>query len=488
MTEPVEGIGKTATRSVGWSMAQNWGGRFFTFALFVVLARLLTPHDFGVVSAANIVLLFIAMVSDFGFGEAIVQRRNMKHTDVNLPFFFSLFMSLTLAFVVSMNAEIVSGWLNVEGVEIVLATICFIAPLTTLSQFQEYNYRKQLRFKALAFRVFVANIIAGAASIATVLAGFGIWALVVQMYVTILVSLIWLWSMPVWKPTFTLDFKAFRELARFGFSVVTMRVFDFLAQRFVEFFVIGRYGVAIFGLYAVGARVYQIMMQLLQGALSDASLAVLSTIAHNRAKMAELYLKTIVISNFLFAPVFCFVAALSPEISLILFGAKWEGVEDIMRPLMILGAVQCSQFMNGPFLSAMGRPSLVMYVSAIKNLAAPIALLTIPSAGVADVAMIWAFSQFLGTPFSFGLTARELKVPILRVILNAAPAVLGCVAADLAVDALRDHLSSSIDSVFLMGIVLGASYFAVYGMISCSLGYRQVKTIVTFVRNRMNSR
>ena len=90
-------IGAMATSGLFWAIVQNWGGRLFTFVLFIVLARFLDPTDFGTASAAALVLLLIGMIAEFGFGDAIVQRRDLEAVDVNAPFFLSLAAALVLA-------------------------------------------------------------------------------------------------------------------------------------------------------------------------------------------------------------------------------------------------------------------------------------------------------------------------------------------------------------------------------------------------------
>src|SRR5690606_6272695 len=113
------------------------------------------------------------------------------------------------------------------------------------------------------------------------------WSIVVQSYLTIIIGSAWLWWKPYWKPSLELHPKEMVQLARFGISVVSLRVMDFVATRLIDLIIVWRFGVAVLGVYAVGSRLYLTLMQMLQGALNDVSLSVLSRVSHDRERMSS---------------------------------------------------------------------------------------------------------------------------------------------------------------------------------------------------------
>lgn len=478
-------IGTVALRGVGWSVVQNWGGRVFTFVLFIVLARFLAPAEFGLVTAATIVLTLIGLVAEFGFGDAIVQRRTFEPADANLPFFVSIAAASLLALVCALNAQRIELWLDVPGLAPIVQVLAPVAPLSTIALFQEVNYRRAFAFRPLAFRVLVANLVAGVVAVAAAIAGLGVWSLVIQTYTATVIGLVWLWSRPVWTPSREIRRRPFLELARYGTPVVTMRLLDFAATRFFEVLLILRFGVDVYGLYAAGARLHQTLLQLLQSALNDVALTVLSRIQHDRARMGEIYLQAIMISAIILAPIFVASAALIPEISAVLFGERWSGVDEIARPLLLLGAVQAVQFLNGPYLAARGRPGLVLFISSLKTMAIPIAILAVGAEDVAGFVQVFALAQLIGTPVSFALTIRELKVPAPALMRRILPSIAACVAADLAVGALRPHIGFSADAPLVAGLLLGGIFAATYLLVMLLTAYRQICEITQFARNRM---
>lgn len=482
---PDRPLGKVAIEGVFWSLVQNWSARIITFGIFVLLAKFLTPAQYGIASAAQTCLLLVAVIAEFGFGDAIIQRRNLQPADVNLPFFTAVGSSTLLALALAFSAGPIERWLGVNDVAPVVVALAGIAPLTTIAQFQEFSYRKALAFRLLATRVLVANLVAGAVAIACAYAGFGVWSIVVQAYLTVGVGLFWLWRRPRWIPSFEWRPRQFRELARFGAPVVGMRVIDFATMRLVDVIIVWRFGIAVLGLYAVGSRLYQTLLQLLQSALNDVSLTVLSRVAHDREKIGAIYLRSITLSGFIGTPVFVLVAALSPEVCTVLFGERWAGVDRIAMPLLLVGALQCIQFLNGPYLSARGRPGLVFVIGSVKYAGMIAGLLLLPSSDPVTTVGLFAALQLTATPLNFFLVSRELAVPSRAIVGAILPSALACAAGFSAVGAARPLVHGAIGAPLVDGVVLGAVYAAGFLTVGLVFGRRQLMTIIAFVRERV---
>jgi O-antigen/teichoic acid export membrane protein len=272
-------LGSMAVRGVLWSLVQNWGGKALNFALFVGLARFLTPTDFGIAAAAQIIIVMITLFAEFGFSEAIIQRADLEREDVNLPFYASVGLSALLAAAVVAGSGGIESWLGVSGTRPVIVALAILAPISTVSLFQEMQYKRRLAFQGLALRVLVAILAAGAVSLVLAATGFGVWAIVAQTYIATLVGLVWMWSRPFWLPSLRLRPASFLGLARFSVYIFAMRVLDFGATRLVELITVGRYGVRAYGLYAASSRLNQTLLDMLQAALGDVSLSVLSRIS-----------------------------------------------------------------------------------------------------------------------------------------------------------------------------------------------------------------
>jgi O-antigen/teichoic acid export membrane protein len=453
---------KIAAPGVAWSIVQNWGGKLFTFLLSILLARILSPEEFGIASAAWLALMLVPMVAELGFSEAVMQRRGLRPSDVNLPFY----LSSALAFVLVGLAMLMSGkiavWAGLEGRETYVIAIAATILLSVPTTFQEAAYKRNLRFRELAMRAFASNIFGGIAALACALAGMGVWAFVVQAYVVALVNVIWIWSHPQWLPGKELDFRAFREMFRYSGPVLTQRLLDFAGTRIIDLMIVTGLGPVAYGIYVVGSRLYQTRMQLLQGAFNDVSITVLSTVAHDRDRLANAYCKTISLAATAMAPVFVLFGALAPEICNVLFGTKWAGVDSVAQPLLLMGAVNCVQYINGPFLSSRGKPELILITGTFKTLVQVCALLAFSLTNVADATKIFVIATLSATPLSFAMVARELGLTIGTILrLVALPTMLAAFAF-AAVHFGRTEIASYALPVFWQGVLLGGLFSGIY--------------------------
>lgn len=478
-------IGSAAITGVFWSIVQNWGGKLFTSILFIVLARFLSPTDYGMVATAGLVLMLIQMVSEFGFGDAIVQKRNLEPSDVNLPFYASVAVATLLAVTVCVFSSELERWFEVEGLAPIIVAICILLPLNTASLFQEVNYRRALAFKPLAIRTFISNIVGGGVAIAFAIMGLGVWSLVVQTYVATIVTLIWLWRKPHWLPGTTLNPRSFVELLRFGSSALGLRIVDFGATRLIDFMILGRYGVALFGLYTVGSRLYQLLMQLLQAALYDVSLTVLSRISHERERMAALYKQSITMSALFSTPIFVLSAALAPEICNVLFGVRWQGADGVAQPLLLLGALQCVQFQNGPFLSARGKPNKVLIAGGVKAVSTIFLILLVPTDSIKEIVAVYVLGQLTSTPFTFFYVARELGIGLGKIFLLLLPSFASSGFCFLLVQWMRPEVGALGMGDFLSGLMLGSIFVATYSFLLLLTARSEARSAITLLTSKI---
>lgn len=403
-------------RTVLWALAQNWGGRAITFLLFLVLARILTPADFGLAAASALILLLITQTAELGFGDALVQRTTLSHTDVNLPFYASLLIATLLSLLVVLYSSTIESVLHLPGLSTVLSVAVLSAPLSTSMLFQEAIFRRNLEYRVLATRTIVANTLAGLISVAAAMAGLGVWSLVLQAYLATLLGNYWLWRRALWLPSGSFNPKSTRDLATYGSSVLLTRWLDFASTRALDFTIAVSYGTTALGMYTAGSRIYLTLLQLLQSAVSDVALSWVSRFSDDRPRLAASYMRTFSFSALIASPMFLMLAIGSPEVTHLLLGPKWTDVDRIARPLLLVGAIQCVQFLNAVFLGAVGRPSLVAGLNVLKLAAVSATLPYIKDGGLEVLVVGYSLCQLVTTPFSFGFIIMVIGVPSSRVL------------------------------------------------------------------------
>lgn len=453
-----------------WSIVMSWGVKALSLLLYLILARLLSPAEFGIAAAVALVLLLQQLVAEFGFGDALIQRAKLSKQDITLPFLAGVSASIILSVAIVLFAHLIERLINVPNLAPYLIVASLFAPLATATAFQEALYKRDLDFMPLAIRQFLALAISGIAGVSCALAGMGAWSLIVQSAVYTVVSLIWLWHKPRWVPMCQYDWVSFRSIGTFGASIFSSRLIDFIATRAIELVIVSLHGAAALGLYAIGAKLYQTAMELLYRAFMDVSLSALSKIAHDRVRLSAAYRRVVSMSSLFGTPVFFAMAALSPEITYILFGEKWASSGLIMAPLMLIGGLQCIQFANGPFLTAIGRPHLTLWLTLIKLVAVLPAIILIPSGSVETLVNIYVLALLVVTPFSFSLVAKELGIRLRDTVNWIGPGLMSAAIAYLSVWLARGKMGgysmNEVEQLFVFGFLYSIVYLAMVTMVA----------------------
>jgi O-antigen/teichoic acid export membrane protein len=428
--------GRTAHALI-WSAAQSWSVKVLTLLLFMVLARYLSQAEMGVAATVMLTLAFVAIVAEQGFPEAIIQRPRLLDAELNLPFAFSVAFGTLCGIAMWVWAAPIARLLRAEMAAPYIAMAAVVPPLAAVASFQTAMRKRLIDFRTLASVTFTATVLSGTLAVGLALTGLGAASIVVQAIAAAALSAFMLWRRPVWRLTRQRDWPALRQILDYSAPAFGARLVDFFGGRLIELIVLGRYGLAGLGLYTVGAKMYQTLLQLLGSSLTDVALTSMSKIADDQPRLQQNYLRFLFLAACTTLPLFVGVAVLTPELCRLLFGERWGGVEEVAHWLCLLGAVQAVQFFNGSLLAATGRVSAVFYLNVGKATIAAVSLWFAPTENVGGLALVFLLAQLFVSPFSFFAGMRQCGASLRAVAAELLPGVVAAAVGYALVFALR---------------------------------------------------
>lgn len=443
-----------------WSALQNVSVKLFTLLLFFVLVRFLSPADIGVAAVVTAVLAFVALLAEQGFQDGIVQRRELGSDDLNLPFVLSVLIALLCSAALLFLAADIARLLKADAAAPLIRLSALIPPLTAASGFQIAMRRRQLEFKTLARANLLATLVSGMVALGGAYAGMGASSLVLQAIVAAGALSALLWLRPAWRPGRAWSLPALRGILGYSSNIFASKLVDFFAKKIIEYLILARFGLAGLGVYTVGARLYLTLLQLLAYTLLDVSLAAMSRIVQEAAKLREVYLRFIFLACCSMVPLFLLCAALAPELSRILFGQQWDGVEQVMTYLFCLGAAEVVQYFNSAAQGARGRSRVILGFNVAKCVLGALSLWLVPADSIAQMTLHFVLSQFCVTPFIFWAGMRAVAARPAELLRQIWPGVLASLTAYASVLLLRHARWGAAAGVWagvlLYGIVFGA--------------------------------
>ena len=328
---PVDaGAGGPEQSTVGgllWTASGKGAGAFLQILVLAVLARLLAPADFGVVTAAFVVISFFSMLARLGLGHALVQREEIADRHVATAYWASLLIGLLLAGGVWLGAPVFAGLLRVEGAEGVLRALAWLFPLRALLSIAESLLQRRRSFRLMAKIEVAAYALGfGACGIAAALAGAGVWALVVAHYAEAVLATAALLACQPRVRRVVPEYRALRELIGYGGGVTLGKFLNHLALQ-ADNVVVGRWlGAAALGLYG---RAYQLMAMpgnLLGEALDRVLFPAMARLQADGERLRGMFLRGVRGVAVAALPSSALAAVLAPELVRLFLGPGWSGV------------------------------------------------------------------------------------------------------------------------------------------------------------------
>ena len=359
-TEPSNSVPQGLTqRAIGgmfWTLSGTGVQGLLQLLVLMVLGRLLTPAEFGVMGAAMVVVAVSQIVSQVGVGPAIIQRRDLTSTQLRVANTLSFSLGLLLGAVVYFNARAIAGFYRIPEVEPVLRSVAFLFPLEGLNTVGKALLTRELRFRVYA-AIELASYVLGYAIVGVVLAwrGYGVWALVIATLAQSGVRTLAMFAIVRHPLRPSLDLGASRELLSFGFGHSLGQVGVVLSQQ-SDNFLVGRWlGPAALGIYG---RAYSLMVMpttMFGRIVMRVLFPLLSQLQEERTRLGNAYERGLAIVALVSLPISLFLWVLAPEFIAVVLGPAWHEVVLPFRLFTISLLFRMSSRMSDECAKAAGK-------------------------------------------------------------------------------------------------------------------------------------
>jgi O-antigen/teichoic acid export membrane protein len=459
----VEHVKRLSIKAFLWSATESFGLGLLSLAVFILLARLLEPQDFGVVALAGVFVFTFNLIIGTSFADALVQRADLQPGHMDAAFWTTIAVSLLLAGGSFALADSVARELGEPRLAEVLPWLALSMPLNAIATVQTALFRRALQFRVIALRSVFGRTVGALVGVGMALAGFDVWSLVGQQLAGVFVSNVALAAHSSWRPRLRYSFARLRELAGFGMHVSASQVINGLAEQAVTFIVGMFFGTTQLGFFTIAWRVVQLIRALVGSAVYHVGFSAFSRLQQNRQALAAAVLQSTRFACLFGFPIGAGIAALAAPIIILLFGPRWLAGE----PLLILLALEMIPgfyvIFFAPCFRAMGRPGLTLALSVIYAVSGIAAILALARFGLEIAVLGWVARTFLLLPLQVHLLRRMLQVSYRKVLGPVvAPAVAALVMA-ASVTGVVWYLGTKIDNAALVAtaVATGVVVYAV---------------------------
>jgi O-antigen/teichoic acid export membrane protein len=449
-------LAQSAASGAKWSVVSVAGRRLVTFLTSVVLARLLSPADFGLVAMAAVFVGFLELLRDMGTGTAIVQADRPTDALLSSIFWLNLgFGVVTIALLLSFAplAAILLRQPQLSAVLRILSISIFFAAVSVVST---SILIRELRFRRLAIVELVGSSVGGMVGIGLALSGYAVWSLVWQSLCTAFIISAGTCLSSSWRPRILFDLYSVKSVVGFSANLTGFNVMNYFVRN-VDNFLIGRYlGAANLGFYDVAYRVMLSPLQLVSWALGRALFPVYARMRADQERLGAAYLKvTGAIALVAFPMMFGLVGVADPLVVTVL-GPTWAPVVPLLLILAPLGALQAIGTNVGYIYQAMGRTDLLLRWGAGTGMILVPAFVIGLQWGIVGVAACYAVVSYALAYHLFKIPLSLIGVPVFALVKTVARSLFCSAGMLVVLFCLQLVLPKSLSGSISLSILVAA--------------------------------
>lgn len=367
-------IKRKTIKGLGWSFTDNFFSSGITFIVGIVLARILTDQEYGLIGIISIFIAVFNSIVDSGFSSALIRKKDCRDIDFNTVFYFNLTLSFLLFGILYLIAPAISIFFNQSELTLLTRVMSGIVVINAFAIIQRTILVKNIDFKTQTKVSLVSSIISGVAGIGVALYGFGVWSLVTQQIIRQLLNTILLWIFNTWRPALRFSWQSFRELFNFGWKLLVSGLLATIWQEVYQV-VIGKfYSAATLGQYTRAKGFTDIFSSNITTVVQRVSYPVLSSIQDEKERLKQAY-KKIIKSTMLITFVSIFgLAAIAKPMVLVLIGEKWLPAVEFLQIICFSAMLYPLHAINLNMLNVQGRSDLYLKLEIIKKIIAIVPL------------------------------------------------------------------------------------------------------------------
>ena len=327
------------TRGVAWSIGEKVGTMLLQMGVSIVVLRLLVPDDFGVVAILTAFAAFALVVVDSGFSQTLIRKAEPSPSDYKSVFLFNVSVSAALYVLLTALAPVVARYYDMPVIARVAPVFFLMIPVNALCVIQNTVFIRRFRFALLSKIAFVSSLVSGLAAVLLAWAGCGVWSLVAQRVLQMVVKAVLLWRTSDWRPASSGAWSpaAIREMAPYSFSLLATDLISSVYTKIPQLFIGKLYSSRMLGYFDQALKLKDLPVTSAMTAVQGVTFPALSKIGTDERKFAESYRQMVMVVAYVLFPAMLGLSAVAHDLFAVLIGAKWMPTVPYFETICLAG-------------------------------------------------------------------------------------------------------------------------------------------------------
>lgn len=382
-----ESLGEQTLKGLSWSAVERFSYQGVTFLIQLILARFLTPDDYGIIAMLAIFLQIAQVFIDSGFANALIKKQDCTEEDCSTVFFYNLGVSILIYLALYLTAPLIAGFYNTEILVPVTRVLALTLLFNAISIVQLAKLVKNVDFKSQSKVTLTSAIISGTVGIIAARNGAGVWALVIQQLLNSMLKSLLLLIIVKWVPKLKFSAESFRYVFNFGSKLLLTTFIDVIYKNLYKIVIGKRFSKSELGFYSKAEEFAMFPSNNIAGIISRVSFPILSRIQDDDIRLCGVYRSLIRYSSWIILPLMTGLIAVAEPFIITFLKSQWEPAIPLLRILCLDWMLDYICSINLNLLLVKGRTDLILKLQIVKKTIAILILIASIPFGVTG--MCW---------------------------------------------------------------------------------------------------
>ncbi len=407
-----------------WVAVEKWGQQAVQFLITIIIARILSPADYGIVGILLVFLMLSNVLIDSGFGAALIRKKEVSDVDYSTVFYFNLLLSIVCYGLLYLSAPLIARFFNEPQLVAVARVLGLTVLFNALSLIQTTILQKRMDFRPQAAVALVSALSSGAVGVAMAYGGSGLWALVGQSLSNAALQAALYWFSGAWRPTLVFSRASLASLFSFSSKLLVSSLINVLFKSIVPLIIGKHYSTRDLGFYTQSRRLSDIPSVNTTLIVQKVSFAALATIQDDDARLKAAYRRIIQSVVFVVFPAMLLLAAVAHPAILLLLTEKWLPAVPYLQILVFGGMLYPLHSLTLNICQVKGRSDIFLKLEVVKKVIALFFIVAAIPFGVMALVVAETINSIVGYFLNAKFNGDLLAYPLKEQISDIAPTLL----------------------------------------------------------------
>ncbi|MGX9985356.1 lipopolysaccharide biosynthesis protein [Soonwooa purpurea] len=470
-----------ARSGIVWTFAEQFGTRLISFGISIILARLLTPEDFGLIALFGVVMGVASTFIDSGMASSLIRSKNVNEEDYSTVFIFNIITSLVMYGLVYIIAPYISSFYKVPALTDIIRSYCIILIINAFVSVQKMHFVKELNFKT-AFKIQLPSLVVGGVSgVALAYMGYGVWSLVYSAILQSTVFTLQHWFYSSWRPKLIFNIKKFKYHFDFGYKMMLSGLLNILFINVYTVIIGKMFSVQQLGYYNRADSLKQLPVSNLSTALNKVTFPLFAKISHDNEQLQRVYQKLLKVVIFVVAPVLIYMVVAAEPIISVLLTDKWLPAVPYFQILSIAGILFPIHAYNLNILQVKGRSDLFLKLEIAKKILTVVTVVIALKFGIYGLLWGQVVNSILALFINTHYTGKFLNYTMWIQCRDLLPSIILACFCGLICYVLYHYLLMNMYDISILLITI-VVYFSLYLGLSYLFRFKEISYLKELIK------